>query len=425
MGVQKYMAFNSWRRKRRSKQEADAQPTETLNSREPLWTKNFSLIWIMNFATFGWAIMLNATFPFYILHLGGNELLVGITAAGFSIAALTMRPVAGWVLDNKSRGGMLRVGLILLITITVLYLTIPILAVVIVIRIVSGLVFAGVTTSTQTNAADVIPKSRFGEGLGMLGISNTVATALAPVIGLTIIATWDFTVLFVVLITVILIAFFMERGIKYRSIKVNDAKFFRQSKLSTLFNKDALPAAVVMMFTAAPFGGITAFVALYGEVYGLGFGGIFFIFTAIGSAGIRIFLSRVLDTKGEKPMIILGNSCVFLALFMLVLNNTISYYFAGFLTGVGIGISIPAMKAMALRIVPPERRGSATATFLCAFDLSGGLGGLTAGVFVTALGYRPMFAVLGIFTIISFLIYIFWASKTASAFSKTNTPLSK
>jgi len=51
--------------------------------------------------------MINATFPLYVLELGGSEMLVGVTAAGFSIAAVTMRPIAGRILDNSSRSGVL------------------------------------------------------------------------------------------------------------------------------------------------------------------------------------------------------------------------------------------------------------------------------------------------------------------------------
>ena len=388
-------------------------------NREVLWSKNFVFIWIMNFSTFGWAIMLNATFPFYIIHLGGDELLVGIAAAGFAITSLVMRPLSGWILDNKTRGGLLRVGLILLMGVTILYIALPILGVAVAIRIIGGLIFAGVTTSTQTNAADSIPKSRFGEGLGLLGLSNTIATAIAPAIGLMLISGQDFTLLFVVLICVLMIAIFMERGIKYRKVEKKEVKFFNKQNLLSLFNKDSLPAALVMMLMAAPFGGITAFVALYGEIYGLGFGGIYFILVASGSGISRIALRRVIDRKGEKPMILMGSACVLTGLMMLLLDNTVTYYLAGFLTGSGIGVTIPAMKSMALRIVKPERRGSATATFLCAFDLSGGIGAFTAGAVVTLFGYRMMFASLSLFTIFAFLLYFLWASKTPSAFVKS------
>jgi len=71
---------------------------------------------------------------------------------------------------------------------------------------------------------------------------------------------------------------------------------------------------------------------------------------------------------------------------------------------------------MAMRVVPIEKRGAATSTFQCSFDISSGLGGLIAGWLVTVFGYRPMFGTLITFVIASLIVYAVWASKTPSAF---------
>ena len=404
--------------------------------REPLWTKKFSLIWFMNLTLIGWAFMLNAPFPFYIMHLGGNELLAGLTVSGFAIASLLMRPLAGWILDNKSRSGLLRVCLVLLLLCSLLYLITPFLLVAVVLRISSGFLFSGVSTSTATNAADAIPKKRFGEGMGLLGMGNTIATALGPAIGLALIADFGFNILFIVCSVVVLVAIIMERGLSYTDVK-KTAKTATMGKsatmekdailengikkerfrIGTLFNKDALPASVVAMFTAAPFAGISTFIALYGQIYGIGNGGIYFALIAAGTGSTRILAGRIVDAIGEKPIILIGNICHFLSLLILWPQTSALYYLSGILVGIGFGFSNPAMQAMSMRIVPPEKRGSATSTFHCAFDISSAIGGLSAGLLVTLAGYRNMFAALSIYSLISLLIYFLWASKTPSAFN--------
>ena len=383
----------------------------------PLWTNAFLKIWGLNFFICIWFFIINAIFPFYVKQLGGSELLVGITAGGFALTAILIRPLAGWFLDHRSRSSILIGGIIGLTVISILFLVAPVLGLVVALRLISGLVFAGASTASNTNVCDIIPQSRFGEGMGFLGLGNTLATALGPILGLTLMAIYGFRVTFAVSALLIFLAMLATRGLPYKTIK---RRYYLPGryrlKLSELFNASALPASLVMLFSGAPFGGISVFIALYGEFSGLGSGGLFFVLVALGTGSTRLFSGRLADKKGEQPLIVLGNSSFFLAMLLLLWESTACYYISGLFFGFGFGLCAPAMQAMAVRIVPLEKRGSASSTFLCANDIGSGLGGLTAGWLVTMWGYRPMFAALCVFIIISSLIYGLWAAKTPSAF---------
>jgi len=392
------------------------EPDATLES-EALWTRNFVRIWILNLLVCMWFFMINAPFPLYIVELGGTELLVGIVAGGYALTALLMRPFAGWLLDNHSRKWLLIAGLSLLIITSTLLMLFPILGVAVVLRIASGVLFAGTGTASTTNVYDTISPRRFAEGVGFLGLGNTLATALAPALGFAIIACWGFSSLFAVSVVVLLLAAIIISGFKYRKIEKPVGTQKQQgSFFSRLFNADALPASVVMLFTTVPYGGTAVFIALFSELYGLGNTGLYFTLFAVGTGSTRIISGKIADKKGEKPMVIVGNILIFISLMLLVVANTYCYYLSGLFFGIGSGVLLPAMQAMSMRIVPPERRGSATSTYLCSFDIASGAGGFFAGWVVTVWGYRPMFASLGIFIVISLLVYAFWASKTPSAF---------
>jgi len=399
------------------KQTNDKILTDAPVNHEALWTRSFVKIWGFNLLLCFWFFMINAPFPLYIVELGGTELLVGIVAGGYALTALLVRPFAGWFLDNHSRKGLLILGLLFLMIVSALLTLIPVLSIVIALRIMSGVLFAGTGTASTTNVYDTISPRRFGEGVGFLGLGNTLAMAMAPALGFAIIANRGFDTLFAASFVVLLIAAIAMRGFPYRKIE-KPATPQKQpgSLLSRLFNVDALPASVVMLFTTVPFGGVTVFIALYGELYGLGNAGLFFTLFAVGTGSTRIFAGRIADKRGEQPMVIVGNCFLFLSLMLLVTANIYSYYIAGLLFGIGSGVLLPAMQAMSMRVVPAERRGSASSTYLCSFDIASGAGGFFAGWVVTVWGYRPMFASLGIFLIISLLVYAFWASKTPSAF---------
>ena len=285
---------------------------------EPLWTKNFIRIWIFNLLLCVWLFMLSAPFPFYIIELGGTELLVGIVAGGFAIASLVVRPFAGWVLDNSSRRGLLVWGMLLLILISCLLVTIPILGIVVILRIMSGFVYSGTSTASTTNIYDTITPRRFAEGLGFMGLGNTLAMALAPALGLAIIAGWGFNILFTVSAAVLLLAVVLMKGFPYKRVEKQENEPKQYSNFwSKLINVDALPASVVMLFTSIPYGGVSVFIALYGEICNLGNAGLYFTLFAIGTGSTRLISGRIADKKGEQPMVIIGNSLLFLSLVLV------------------------------------------------------------------------------------------------------------
>ena len=64
------------------------------------------------------------------------------------------------------------------------------------VRILHGAGFGITTTTYGTVVSDLIPQARRGEGMGYFGLSGTIAMALGPLIGLWLMQTYNFTILF-------------------------------------------------------------------------------------------------------------------------------------------------------------------------------------------------------------------------------------
>lgn len=75
-----------------------------------LWTKNFVVILIANFATFFGFYMLLPTLPIYIKFLSGQETLAGLAMGIFLISAILIRPFAGRAVDAYGRKGIFILG---------------------------------------------------------------------------------------------------------------------------------------------------------------------------------------------------------------------------------------------------------------------------------------------------------------------------
>jgi MFS family permease len=406
-----------WHQKQKSLASGQISPDASSLPKEALWTNTFLNIWFINFLICMWFFIINVIFPFYVEHLGGSKMTVGLVAAGFALTSILMRPLAGWFLDHQSRSALLKGGVVGLVVISVLFLIAPLLSLVVALRLISGLVFAGTSTASNTNACDIIPQSRFGEGMGFLGFGNSFATALGPSLGLLIMAYYGFNAVFAIAAVFALLAIHFARGLVYKTIRRRVYLPGRyRLKFSEFFNAAALPASMVMLFSSAPYGGASVFIALYGAFSGLGNGGWFFMLVALGTGSTRLFSGQLADKFGELPMVVLGNGNFLLALLLLLFKSSSCYYLSGLFFGLGFGLLNPAMQTMAVRIVPLEKRGSASSTYLCSYDIGSGLGGLAAGWMVTVWGYRPMFGAMGIFIVLSCLTYWLWAAKTPSAF---------
>ena len=353
-------------------------------TQEKLWTKNFVLIIIINYLVFVNHSMVLSTFPVYVEKLGGTEAVAGLAATAFSHVAVVCRPFVGWLLDNGKRKAILFVGLVGLALMPAGYLCALSLALALFFRMLHGASLACSNTTSSTIATDVIPKTRFAEGMGMFGMATALATAVAPALGLALMGK-GFPTLFLTASGIAVLGLVLFLFVKAPTPAVEK----KPLSFKALYCKSALPASTIMLVFLLTFGALENFLAKFASENELPSGGLFF---AIMAAMLAAFL------------------------LLALVPNTVTFCLAAALAGYGFGGLEPALQSMAVHIAAPEERGAANSTFLCAYDIGIGLGGGLAGELITALGYRPMFAILTLATVASVLLYVLWGRKDPSSF---------
>lgn len=379
-----------------------------------LWNKNFVLIIIINFLVFMNHLMILSTFPFYIEYLGGSEAVAGLAAALFSIIAVVFRPFIGWMLDNGKRKTILIIGLCGMALMPIGYLVFATIYLAFVCRMVHGASLAFSNTSTSTIATDIIPKPRFAEGMGMFGLATALATAVAPALGLALMDSMGFTTLFLFAAISIVIALILFLMIKLPEIKVEK----KPLNFKGLIDKDALPASVTALTFMLTYGALENFTAKFAADQHLPSGGIFFAIMAAALLATRLLAGKITDRHGESVFAYSCNIAMLAAFLLLGLfPNAATYFFSAVLAGFGFGGLEPALQSMAVAIAPPERRGSANSTFLCAYDIGIGLGGGIAGMMISSFGYHQMFVMMVVFNILSIIIYTVWGKNHPSSFT--------
>jgi len=381
---------------------------------EKLFRKDFVFIIIINFLVFLNHLAILATFPFYIEALGGSEAVAGMAVALFCVVSVVCRPFIGWMLDNGKRKMILAVGLLGMLLMPLGYLFLHTLVLAFVCRMVHGAALAFSNTSTATIATDSVPRSRFAEGMGIFGLATALATAVAPAIGLALMEKCGFSVLFLfgsLSIALALVLFFL---LKAPNIAVEK----KPLSVKGLFDKNAVPAsltAVVFMFT---YGALENFAAKFAAEKGLPSGGLFFVIMAVTVLIMRMTAGKVTDRHGEGIFAYSCNIVMFAAFLLLGLfPNTVTYLLAAVLSGFGFGGLEPALQSMAVAIAPPEKRGSANSTFLCAYDIGIGIGGAIAGGLISSFGYETMFTGMSVFNLLSIVIYVLIGRNHPSSFS--------
>lgn len=385
------------------------QPTERL------WSRNFVCIILINFLIFCTHFMALSTFPFYVESLGGSEALAGLAATLFSLVAVLLRPVIGWLLDNGKRRLILLIGIIGMGLMPVGYICVPVLAIAFVFRMVHGASLACSNTSTATIATDSVPHSRLAEGMGMFGMATALATSCAPALGLALMEK-SFTALYLTAAGLCVVALGL-----FALLRLPKPVFEKKPlRLRELLDRDAMPASVITLVFMLSFGALENFLAKFASDNGLPSGGVFFAVMAVVLLLVRLTLGKVADQKGEAVFVYTCNASMFAALVLLSLvPNTVTFYLAAILAGYGFGGLEPALQSMAVHLVGPDRRGAANSTFLCAYDIGIGLGGGIAGSLITALGYGPMFSIIALSNVASLLLYVFWGRRQPSSFSYT------
>ncbi|MDO4581451.1 MAG: MFS transporter [Bacillota bacterium] len=369
---------------------------------------------LLNFMSFH---MLLATFAYYVIALGGDQAVAGFVSGIFAISSTLMRPFAGWILDHRGRRGILLAGMLGMVLLPLGYALCSLLILAIALRFFHGLTWAASSTALNTHVCDIIPRSRFAEGMGYFGLTAAISTALAPALGLALMRNGGFTLMFCASAAVAAVALLSTLTLKYEALPLRKQHTSLRELLRGLFNKDALPASLTMFFFLFPYGAITTFIALYAEFNGLGGGGAYFMLLAAMTALMRVLGGRVADRRGEGLLVYISVICGGAAMLLLwQWPSQLSFCASALLFGCGFGLMTPTMQAMAMRISTAERRGSASSTYLCAFDIGIGLGGITAGLLAKYLGYASMYGVISLGLAVSLLVYVLWARRSPSSF---------
>ena len=359
-----------------------------------LWTANYTRAWVANFLLFFSFMVMTPLFPVYLSgEFGADKDTIGWVLAGYSITAVLARFVSGWLVDSLPRMLVLGVSYILFAVCTGAYLLAGSLLAFAVVRTLHGVPFGSTTVANSTVAVDSLPFSRRAEGIGYYGLSNNVASALAPSVGLAIFGAWaDFDLLMWVSLALALVGV----GVTYttrlpRRPRPLPRKPFSWRKLVLWRGWSQGLSTVCFAFA---YGLISTYVALYSiEVLGITHGmGFFFLLFSVG-----LILSRLIGSRTLRQGKIVQNAVVGVSLgavgYVLFagVHAEWALYVSALICGLGNGHFFPAVQNMFINMCSKDERGTANSTLFVSWDIGAGIGTLLGGVLAEAFGFGLAF----------------------------------
>ncbi|MFV0142279.1 MFS transporter [Empedobacter falsenii] len=350
-----------------------------LNS-DPVYNLHFILMCLSSLLFSASFNMMIPELPAYLSSMGGAE-YKGFIIALFTLTAGISRPFSGKLTDKVGRVPIMAVGSIVCFVCGILYPVLTTVSGFLFLRLVHGFSTGFKPTATAAYIADIIPRERWGEALGLHGICFSIGMAIGPALGSTItlytsINVMFFTSSFFALLS-ILILFNMKETLQ------NKQKFsFGLLKISKqdVFAKEALPAALITFLSYVAYGSILTLIPDWTEHLGFQNKGVFFMVFTISSMMVRFFAGKISDQKGRVLVIKLGLVLLIIALVLLAsIDAKIGLILGGVMYGISTGILSPALNAWTIDFSKPDERGKAMATMYIAMEAGIGLGALCAG----------------------------------------------
>ena len=431
-----------------------------------LWNRNYCKVMAANFSLFFAFYVLTPLLPLYLSeHFGATKDVIGMVLSGYTVTALVMRPFSGFLVDSFPRKTVLMVSFTAFAIFFAGYLAASTLLLFLIVRTLHGGPFGALTVANSTVAIDVLPSSRRTEGIGYYGLSNNLAMAIAPTIGIFIYRyTHSFDLLFWIALVVACAGMAVDATVKTRPrpLPVREGSDYSQDEaaaglstplpyregqgggsapyregrgvglsLDRFFLVRGWLLGLNMVAFGFCFGVLSNYLAIYGkEVMGITGGtGTYFMLCSVG-----LILSRLQGGKALRQGRVTHNaaggmviSLVGYTLFILgpTLNFSLlashfslfTYYASGLLIGLGNGHMWPAFQNMTISVAPNSKRGTANSTILVSWDVGMGLGILLGGVISEMAGYSAAFWTVAGVNALGVLLFF---TATRSFFLKRN-----
>jgi MFS family permease len=385
-------------------------------SSKSIYTLQFGLVCTSSFLFSASFNMLIPELPAYLTAMGGAG-YKGLIIALFTLTAGISRPFSGKLTDTIGRVPVMAVGSIVCFICGFLYPILTTIAGFLFLRLIHGFSTGFKPTATAAYVADLVPKNRWGEAMGVHGVCFSTGLAIGPAIGSTITAHFSIDVLFYcsslfALMSILILANMKETLPDKQRFTLAHLKI----KRNDIIEWQVIPASIIIFMSYISYGAILTVVGDWSQHLGTTNKGLFFVVFTITSLLIRFVAGKASDQYGRMIILKISLGLLAVAVFWIgFAHNAFSLMAASALYGIATGMLSPTATAWTIDLSNPDHRGKAMATMYIALEAGIGIGALLAGwIFISDFSMIPriFYCCTGITILALFYLQVIYKAKS-------------
>ncbi len=378
--------------------------------RARLFTRDFALDTMLSmFCSLNYFTLLINIVGYATITFGATSSEAGLAAGLYVIGGLVSRFLFGKYIELVGRKRVLILGLIASLVMSASYFFISSLAMLYVVRFIHGLAYGITSTCSADIIAKLIPAGRRTEGLGYFYLGVTLSMAVGPFLGMQLGATGDYNLVFAVGLIMYTLATVCALLIHVPEETLSDEqkKEARSFTFDNLVQVSAIPLAVTCMIFYFAYSGVLSFISAYsGEIGMSETANYFYLVAAFGTLISRFTTGRLCDTKGPNIVMIPGFASFAIAMYAFSqTSDPVVFLVSAFFMGYGISIIYAVCQSIVIAQNPPHRYGVTSSTFSAISDMGSGLGPSILGMLIASMGFRDMYLVCVVVSLVSLVMY--------------------
>lgn len=384
-----------------------------MNTKERIWTKDYTLMLTINFILMSIFYLLIVTMASFATDsFNVSPSIAGLVSGIYIIGTVGDRLLTGNIINKVGSKKVLIIGLIAFVLTTLLYFVSLNIGILLLSRFVNGFAVGIAANAVGTIVAQITPNSRKSEGIGYFSMSLSVATAIGPFLGLVLNQNFSYQVIFALCFILALVSLIIAFVSSIKNEKFEETSSNSKSKwsISNFIDIKTLPIGILILLFALGYSSLISFLSFFAEERNIvSYASMFFIVYSVVVLLTRPITGKLMDQKGAN---IIVYPCIILYFIGMILLgfSTLGFMLliAAIIIGLGYGNLFSAHQTIAVKVAEPQNVGLATSTFFIFFDLGLGFGPYFLGLIVPHLGYAGLYITLGIIMLLLIIPYYFF-----------------
>jgi DHA1 family multidrug resistance protein-like MFS transporter len=360
--------------------------------------KIFATLFFSMFGTVTGVGIVVPLLPVYAANLGAGGIYIGLIFGAFSISRTILLPYFGRLSDKKGRKPFIITGLFAYTIVALAYIFSNRVESLIAIRFFQGIASAMIMPAVQAYVGDITPPQREGFTMGLFNMSMFLGLSIGPLIGGTIRDNFSLDMSFasmgILTFMGFLLSLLLLPPIKSEHIVGRGIEPLAWKKV--LHDRNMAGLFLFRLAYAACIGVIWSFLPVLADVeFSLSSStiGILVTLGVFSSGVLHVPMGLIADRVNRKMMIVSGGMIITYAIFSFYWANSFTdLVLASMLFGLGGGISMPALMALAvLKGSTSDAMGSVMGLLAMAHSLGMLIGSLVAGLMMDVSRLRNAF----------------------------------